>query len=108
MLEERDIRWHPIGQSLFMRGLHVFFQIPLPRLETYHAPRDAVVSMHFPIIQPRQLFYVHVCDSSAVCKIQNIPYFGVDMHPKLGETGEDPLERISTRPLCPTSDPNDS
>ncbi|GFX96825.1 hypothetical protein TNCV_1648601 [Trichonephila clavipes] len=26
----------------------------------------------FPIVQPRQPFHVHVCDSSAVCKIQNI------------------------------------
>ncbi|GFS80749.1 hypothetical protein TNCV_86651 [Trichonephila clavipes] len=70
MLEERDVRGHPIGQSLFMRALHVFFQSPLPRLETHHVPRDSFVSMHFIIVQPRQLFHVHVCDSRAVCKIQ--------------------------------------
>ncbi|GFU44218.1 hypothetical protein TNCV_686261 [Trichonephila clavipes] len=72
MLGERDVRGHPMGQSLFMRALHVFFQSLLPRLETHHAPRDVVVSMHFPIVQPRQPFHVHVCDSSSVCKIQNI------------------------------------
>ncbi|GFW36332.1 hypothetical protein TNCV_3712531 [Trichonephila clavipes] len=72
MLEERDVRGHPIGQSLFMRALHVFFQSPLPRLETHHAPRDMFVSIHFPIVQPRQLFHVHVCDSRAVCKIHTI------------------------------------
>ncbi|GFS82870.1 hypothetical protein TNCV_289041 [Trichonephila clavipes] len=72
MLEERDVRWHPIGQSLFMRVLYVFFQSPLPKLETYHASRDIVFSMHFPIVQPHQPFHVHVCDSSAVCKIQNV------------------------------------
>ncbi|GFV95833.1 uncharacterized protein TNCV_1728831 [Trichonephila clavipes] len=72
MLEERDVRGHPIGQSFFMRALHVFFQSPLPRLETQHAPRDIVVSMHFPIVQSRQTFHVHFCDSSAVCKIQNV------------------------------------
>ncbi|GFS54589.1 hypothetical protein TNCV_2749031 [Trichonephila clavipes] len=72
MFEERDVRGHPIGQSLFMRALHVFFQSPLPRLETHHAPRDRFVSMHFPIVQPRQPFQLHVCDSRAVCKIQTI------------------------------------
>ncbi|GFX32966.1 hypothetical protein TNCV_2136211 [Trichonephila clavipes] len=72
MVEERDVRGHPIDQSLFMRALHVFFQSPLPRLETHHAPRDMFVSMHFPIVQPRQPFHVHVCDSRAVCKIQTI------------------------------------
>ncbi|GFW63929.1 hypothetical protein TNCV_706351 [Trichonephila clavipes] len=72
MLEERDVRWHPIDQSLFMRTVHVFFQSPLPRLETHHALRDVVVSMHLPFVQPRQPFHVHVCNSRAVCKIQNI------------------------------------
>ncbi|GFT44899.1 hypothetical protein TNCV_463131 [Trichonephila clavipes] len=72
MLEERDVRGHPIGQSLLMRALHVFFQSPLPRLETHHAPRDIVVSMHFPIVLLRQPFHVHVCDSREVGKIQNV------------------------------------
>ncbi|GFW24878.1 hypothetical protein TNCV_3846121 [Trichonephila clavipes] len=72
MLEERDVRGHPIGQSLFMRALHVFFQSPLPRLETHHAPRERFVSVHFPIVLPRQPFHVYVCDSRAVCKIHTI------------------------------------
>ncbi|GFS80393.1 hypothetical protein TNCV_3448201 [Trichonephila clavipes] len=72
MLEKRDVRGHPIGQSIFMRALHVFFQSPLPRLEIHPAPRDIVISMHLPIVQSRQPFNVHVCDSRAVCKIQNV------------------------------------
>ncbi|GFV82125.1 hypothetical protein TNCV_2790231 [Trichonephila clavipes] len=70
MVEERDVRGHSMGQSLFMRALHVFLQSPLPRLETHDAPTNRIVSMHFPIVQPRQPFHVHVCDSRAVCKIQ--------------------------------------
>ncbi|GFX15090.1 hypothetical protein TNCV_4898571 [Trichonephila clavipes] len=56
----------------FMRVLYVFFQSPLPRLKTHHAPRDVVVSMHFPSVQPRQPSHVHVCESNTVCKILNI------------------------------------
>ncbi|GFU55847.1 hypothetical protein TNCV_2255381 [Trichonephila clavipes] len=99
-----------MGQSLFMRALHVFFQSPLPRLETHHAPRDRFVSMHFPIVQPRQPFHLHVCDSRAVCKIHTVRIRHVRLirPPKLGEREDDPIERISTRPLCPRSDPNDS
>ncbi|GFX14466.1 hypothetical protein TNCV_1616491 [Trichonephila clavipes] len=35
-------------------------------------------------------------------------YFEADMPPKLGETGNDRLERTLSRHLYPTSDPNDS
>ncbi|GFY09900.1 hypothetical protein TNCV_3698621 [Trichonephila clavipes] len=55
-----------------MRALHVLFQSPLPRLETHDAPRHRIVSMHFPIVQPRQPFHVHVCDSRAVCQIHTV------------------------------------
>ncbi|GFY29437.1 hypothetical protein TNCV_2626081 [Trichonephila clavipes] len=72
MVEERDVRGHPMSQSLFMRALHVLFQSPLPRLETHHAPRNRIVSMHFLIVQPCQPFHIHVCDSRAVCQIQTI------------------------------------
>ncbi|GFV34718.1 uncharacterized protein TNCV_1450221 [Trichonephila clavipes] len=63
MIEERDVRGHSMRQSLFMRALHVVFQSPFPRLKTHDAPRHRIVSMHFPIVQPRQPFHVHVCDS---------------------------------------------
>ncbi|GFY13739.1 hypothetical protein TNCV_4961091 [Trichonephila clavipes] len=73
MVEEREVRGHPIGQSLFMRALYVFFKKPASKVgDPPWTPRDVVVSMHFPIVQPRQPFHVHVCDSRAVCKIQTI------------------------------------
>ncbi|GFX86487.1 uncharacterized protein TNCV_3727561 [Trichonephila clavipes] len=44
MVEERDVRGHSMGQSLFMRALHVLFQSPFPRLETHDAPRHRYVT----------------------------------------------------------------
>ncbi|PRD26521.1 UNVERIFIED_CONTAM: hypothetical protein NCL1_37866 [Trichonephila clavipes] len=39
MLEERDVRVHPMGQSFLMRACHMSFQSPFPRLGTHHTPR---------------------------------------------------------------------
>ncbi|GFU45704.1 uncharacterized protein TNCV_3501141 [Trichonephila clavipes] len=39
MLEERDVRGHPKGQSVLMRAFHMCFQSHLPRLGTHYTPK---------------------------------------------------------------------
>ncbi|GFW99419.1 uncharacterized protein TNCV_3007211 [Trichonephila clavipes] len=39
MLEERDVRGHPMGQSILMRAFHMCIQSPFSRLGTHYTPR---------------------------------------------------------------------
>ncbi|GFT38781.1 uncharacterized protein TNCV_1499531 [Trichonephila clavipes] len=39
MLEECDVRGHPMDQRFLMQAFHMCFQSPFPRLETHHTHR---------------------------------------------------------------------
>ncbi|GFU74723.1 uncharacterized protein TNCV_2431131 [Trichonephila clavipes] len=102
MVEERDVRGHSMGQSLFMRALHVLFQSPLPRLRpTMRQGTGSSRCISQSSNHVNHFTYTSATRGSLSNPHCTHPSCEVDTHPKLGEREDEPLERISTRPLCP-------